>query len=324
MKTLIRCAFLTLAVSWTHQALSASYTNPVGIWDIVNSASVDIKIGTKTQTQPIKQTLNQAQYLDNNTYKGYDWSGISGTWQQGTSNIYQIQLDIQTINTSTNTPAYLKRVIDQFTTYATKLYGTAPTISNTVLQSFLDTATLSSDGLTLKGIIKSVAIVNFKDPKTQKATTAKLKITGNYQGIRASAPSTCCTSDDSTANQSKSQKFLTQNAQLAGVTTTPSGLQYKILQKANGDDRKPLATDKVKVSYRGYLPSGQVFDANSGISFALNQVISGWTEGLQLMEVGDYFRFYIPPQMAYGNRSVGNYIKPNTALIFDVILQEIQ
>lgn len=324
MKIAIRGTLLALATVWSHQTLAASYTSPTGIWDLVSSYSVEIKTSATKKTQQIKPVLSQAQYLPDYSFKGYDWNGISGKWQQKSgSKSYNTQIDINKVNSSTNVPAYLNRVAAQFISYATQTYGSAPTVSSIKLLSYQDSASLNNDGLNTKGSISSEATLTFKNPKTQLNETAKLRIIGSYQGMRASAPSTCCTSDDGAANLIQSNNFLTQNAKLPGVITTTTGLQYKIIQKGNGDGHKPLATDKVKVSYRGYLPSGQVFDANSGISFGLNQVISGWTEGLQLMEPGDYFRFYIPPQMAYGNRSVGDTIKPNTALIFDVILQSI-
>jgi peptidylprolyl isomerase len=109
------------------------------------------------------------------------------------------------------------------------------------------------------------------------------------------------------------------------VVATPSGLQYKVLNQGEGQI-KPLATSKVKVHYHGTLLDGTVFDSSvdrgQPISFALNQVISGWTEGLQLMLVGDKYRFYIPANLAYGNRATGK-IPAGSLLIFDVELLAI-
>jgi len=117
-------------------------------------------------------------------------------------------------------------------------------------------------------------------------------------------------------------EFLAANKNNAGVVETVSGLQYLVLQKGEGTSH-PTATDKVKVHYHGTLIDGTVFDSSVSrgqpISFGLNQVISGWTEGVQLMVVGDKFRFFIPANLAYGNRAAGK-IQPGSTLIFDVEL----
>jgi peptidylprolyl isomerase len=117
-------------------------------------------------------------------------------------------------------------------------------------------------------------------------------------------------------------EFLAENAQKEGVESTASGLQYKVLTKGTGTIH-PGAKSKVQVHYHGTLIDGTVFDSSvergKTISFALNQVIAGWTEGLQLMVEGDKFRFYIPSRLAYGNRAVGK-IPAGSLLIFDVEL----
>jgi peptidylprolyl isomerase len=126
-------------------------------------------------------------------------------------------------------------------------------------------------------------------------------------------------------NLSVGTAFLASTSSEIGVVATPSGLQYKILNQGEGQI-KPLATSKVKVHYHGTLLDGTVFDSSvdrgQPISFALNQVISGWTEGLQLMLVGDKYRFYIPANLAYGNRATGK-IPAGSLLIFDVELLAI-
>ena len=118
------------------------------------------------------------------------------------------------------------------------------------------------------------------------------------------------------------QAFLTSNADAEGVVTTTSGLQYTVLQAGTGATH-PNATDRVKVHYHGTLIDGTVFDSSvdrgEPISFGLNQVIAGWTEGLQLMVEGEKTRLFIPSELAYGNRSAGK-IKPGSTLIFDVEL----
>ncbi len=127
-------------------------------------------------------------------------------------------------------------------------------------------------------------------------------------------------------SQEKGSAFLAENAKKEGVISTASGLQYQVLQQGSGD-RQPTATDTVRVHYHGTLIDGTVFDSSvergETISFPLNRVIPGWTEGVQLMKVGDKFRFFIPSNLAYGTRKAGK-IPPGSVLIFDVELFEIQ
>lgn len=122
----------------------------------------------------------------------------------------------------------------------------------------------------------------------------------------------------------KGQEYLAQNKLNAGVSETPSGLQYKVIVMGTG--AKPTATDKVKVHYHGTLLDGTVFDSSvqrgEPITFPLNGVIRGWTEGLQLMPIGSKFIFYIPSDLAYGDRGTQG-IKPGATLIFEVELLEI-
>ena len=126
-------------------------------------------------------------------------------------------------------------------------------------------------------------------------------------------------------NKEAGMAFLEANKAVAGVQVTESGLQYKVEKMGKG--KKPSATDKVKVHYHGTLVDGTVFDSSvergEPIVFALNQVIPGWTEGLQLMPVGSKFTFYIPYELAYGDRETGA-IKPYSALIFEVELISIE
>jgi len=126
-------------------------------------------------------------------------------------------------------------------------------------------------------------------------------------------------------NLVEGQKFLAENATKEGVQTTASGLQYKV--ETMGTGPKPTATDTVKVHYRGTLLDGTEFDSsyarNEPISFALNRVIAGWTEGVQLMPVGSKFTFYIAPDLAYGEGG-GGPIPPNSTLVFDVELLDIE
>jgi FKBP-type peptidyl-prolyl cis-trans isomerase FklB len=130
--------------------------------------------------------------------------------------------------------------------------------------------------------------------------------------------------------QAKGQKnvvegkaFLAENSKKPGVTTTTSGLQYEVLAKGNGP--VPKATDIVKAKYHGTLIDGTVFDSTRErgdvpAEFPLNRVIPGWTEGLQLMNKGAKYKFYIPAELAYGERGAGPKVGPNSVLIFEVEL----
>jgi len=126
-------------------------------------------------------------------------------------------------------------------------------------------------------------------------------------------------------NAAEGEKFLLENRTKEGIQVTQSGLQYQVLEM--GDGPKPAATDKVKVHYRGTLLNGEEFDSSYArgepISFALDQVIAGWTEGVQLMPVGSKFMFFIPPDLAYGPAG-GGPIGPSATLIFQVELLGIE
>ena len=122
------------------------------------------------------------------------------------------------------------------------------------------------------------------------------------------------------------EKFLAANAKRAEVKTTASGLQYEVLEGTIG--QKPKASDTVKVHYEGTLIDGSVFDSSyrrgEPLKFGLNQVIRGWTEGLQLMSVGSKYKLYIPYQLGYGEQGAGGNIPPYAALIFTVELLGIE
>ena len=128
------------------------------------------------------------------------------------------------------------------------------------------------------------------------------------------------------AAKAEGENFLAGNAKKEGVVTLPSGLQYQVLREGNG--KKPTATDVVECDYEGTLINGQVFDSSyrrgERATFGLNQVIAGWTEGLQLMQEGAKNRFFIPYNLAYGERGAGQAIPPYAALIFDVELHKVK
>ena len=156
------------------------------------------------------------------------------------------------------------------------------------------------------------------DEGMQKTISAFQEVMMEKQKQRAMA--------QSSDNRKIGEEFLAENKKKEGVITLPSGLQYKVITEGSG--AKPAATDEVTVHYRGTLINGKEFDSsykrNEPTSFPLNRVIRGWTEGLQLMSIGSKYEFYIPSDLAYGDRQMGPDIAPGSTLIFVVELLDIK
>ena len=131
--------------------------------------------------------------------------------------------------------------------------------------------------------------------------------------------------DKAAAAKKQGEAFLSSNKTKPGVVTTASGLQYLVIKEGTGP--KPTISDKVKCDYEGRLIDGTIFDSSikqgKPIEFAVNGVIAGWTEALQLMNTGSKYRLFIPSNLAYGDQQMGSDIKPGSTLIFDVDLIEI-
>lgn len=131
---------------------------------------------------------------------------------------------------------------------------------------------------------------------------------------------------ENTKNSEAGKKFLEENGKRAGVKTTASGLQYEIIKEGKGP--KPMATDTVKVDYHGTTIDGKVFESSVNrkqpVTFAVNKVIPGWTEAIQMMSVGSKWKIYIPSELGYGERGAGANVKPNTTLIYELELLEIK
>ncbi len=159
---------------------------------------------------------------------------------------------------------------------------------------------------------------------TQEQSEAAMSALGRYQQ-QAMERRRAELARQSEENLKAGEQYLITNGQRDGVTTTESGLQYEVLRM--GEGAKPEATNTVRVHYRGTLLDGSEFDSSYArgepATFPLNRVISGWTEGLQLMPVGSKFKFHIPADLAYGGRSQGS-IGPNSTLIFEVELLGIE
>ena len=147
---------------------------------------------------------------------------------------------------------------------------------------------------------------------------------GNTKPSKSPKSSPGKDAEKETKNMEKGKKFLEQNSRKPGVKETASGLQYEIVRKGSG--KSPSAEDKVEVHYRGTLIDGKEFDSsysrNQSISFPLNGVIKGWTEGLQLMKEGAKYKFYIPSELAYGSAGTPG-IPPDSVLIFEVELIKV-
>ena len=152
-----------------------------------------------------------------------------------------------------------------------------------------------------------------------------------FQKVQAEAQQKAAAASEELAamgqkNLEEGQAFLAENKTKEGVVETDSGLQYEVLEE--GDGSKPQASDTVTVHYRGTLLDGTVFDSSitrgQPATFTLNQVIAGWTEGVQLMPVGSKYKFFIPSNLAYGEQGAGGRIGPNSTLIFEVELLEIK
>lgn len=133
--------------------------------------------------------------------------------------------------------------------------------------------------------------------------------------------------EEARVNLDAARSFLADNAQREEVTVTESGLQYKVLSQGDGDGARPTADSQVVTHYTGRLADGTVFDSSEQrgepARFGVNQVIAGWQEALQLMQVGDRLRIWLPPELGYGERGSGTVIPPNAALVFEIELLEV-
>ncbi|WP_274584325.1 FKBP-type peptidyl-prolyl cis-trans isomerase [Neisseria leonii] len=166
------------------------------------------------------------------------------------------------------------------------------------------------------------AVVNGKEPKmteTQAQEVMMAFLTEQQQKAAAKAE------EEAKANLGKGEAFLKENAAKEGVKTTASGLQYTV--KTEGTGKQPKADDVVTVEYEGRLIDGTVFDSSKKqgqpVTFPLNQVIPGWTEGVQLMKEGGEYTLFIPAKLAYGEREAGD-IPANSALVFDIKLVKVE
>lgn len=199
----------------------------------------------------------------------------------------------------------------------------------TTLQNQTDSLSYSI-GIMVASFYKQQGITNINESLVNKAITDKMKgdttllteaqcnqvLMGFIEKSKA---------EKAAAAKKQGAAFLAENKSKPGVVTTASGLQYIVLKEGSGP--KPTANDKVKCDYEGKLIDGTIFDSSikqgKPIEFAVNGVIPGWTEALQLMNSGSTYRLFIPSSLAYGDQQMGPDIKPGSTLIFDVTLIEI-
>lgn len=157
-------------------------------------------------------------------------------------------------------------------------------------------------------------------------TDTQLDSIFNVYNQKATEYSNMKTAQEKLANEEAGKAFLAENGQREGVTTTSSGLQYEVITLGTG--AKPTSASKVTVHYKGTLLDGTTFDSSydrgEPATFPLNGVIAGWTEGLQYMPAGSKYKFYIPANLAYGDRGAGQNIKPGMTLVFEVELISIE
>ncbi|MEN8228344.1 MAG: FKBP-type peptidyl-prolyl cis-trans isomerase [Bacteroidota bacterium] len=183
----------------------------------------------------------------------------------------------------------------------------------------LETAPFQTDAaLISEGMAQALKGISQHDPQSSKEIFQELH-------MALSQEEAAYAEDGANENLEKGNAFLLENGKREGVTTTQSGLQYEVISQGTGP--VPDATSSVEVHYEGTLIDGTVFDSSykrgESISFPLNRVITGWTEGVQLMKVGSTYRFYIPSNLAYGPRDSGP-IPANSVLIFKIELLGIE
>jgi FKBP-type peptidyl-prolyl cis-trans isomerase len=317
---------LLCAVVLSPSAAGSGYSSPEGIWDVPGRARVTVRF----PDNQVKSAVGVAAFsfiafYGDGRYNQINSSLAPGSWtaSTGRNKAYAVSFDPAQIDANRANPPFLRVSIAKFGDFAKQRYGKVPAISRIEILAFRDTGRLIRGGLGIRGSNKTSLNVYYADPVSKQPVASRVTMALAYTGSRASAPSECCQSADPAQNQLLANDFLARNANLAGVRKTTSGLQYRVLRAGSGSRPKPAS--RVSVSYRGMLPSGQVFDfPDQPVTFDLENVVSGFSEGVRLMRVGAYYRLFIPPELAYGNRSVGSVIKPNSALIFDVVLSKIE
>lgn len=333
MKTFIQ---LTLILVFSSAVFSAEKA-PIGSWQLSTTTQLELtnSAGKKVKSTPLKG-YEFATFQEDGSYVSSEWLNkiviklggtnpdypmdFYGQWNRKTSSTYSVSYDKFLLILSDNkfgvtNLAFFERI--GFVKFVKDSVGTSAPLSLSLATiSYTDDGTVSA-GKSVKGTKKMVVRASWKNGDVSASTDVTM--TETYTG-KPFVQSTCC-GIDVAQNAIDSDKFI-KDVSMPAVKTTASGLEYIVLQDNLNGVTPTAPTDSVTVNYRGFLPSGKMFDSNSSISFSLNGVISGWTEGLQLMKKGAKYRFFIPPNLAYG--TAGNTTIPgNSALVFDVELLAI-
>ena len=339
---------LNFIVLLTFSSLTWAVT-PVGSWQLSTTTQLDTVTPKNKTLSSAKTNGNEfATFFTDYGYLSSEWinkfniffrnsdGGTSGyviplssygQWYNKTSTTYNVTYDKFLLSFTDGNSKYINATFFDragINKLLTTSFGYSPTFDSIQILSYTDDGTINSTGKIITGTKKIAIKATWKRPDNTTDTTpasAVVNITTKYSG-KPYISSICCGTDGE-KNKADSNVFLANVDKLTGVSTTPTGLKYIILQDNPSGEKPSSATDTVTVNYRGFLPSGQIFDSNSSISFQLSNVIKGWTEGLQLMKKGSKYRFFIPSDIAYGQ--AGNSTIPaNSALIFDVELIDIK
>ena len=329
------CSFLIL---FGFSVLVAAAT-PVGNWRLTTQTQVMVLPKSGLPAVSANRSGNEfATFNADSSYEGSNWIGRLSVYFNDQNGAYLMPLDLRgrwiyksgrytvtydsislgfqnKAGLSIN-EAFLQRA--GLITLLVQALGYLPSVESIRVTRYLDRGQLSSNGRVIKGDQRTTLVMEWRDPKGT-LVKADVTVSALYRGRKITSNSDCCGSEptDGAKNLADSQSFLADNQKQAGVQTTASGLQYLVLQEGSGTH--PQVSDTVTVNYRGFFPSGKLFDAGSLVTFGLDGVITGWTEGLQLMTPGAKYRFYIPSALAYGEQGQ-NDIGPNAALLFDVEL----
>lgn len=329
-----------LGCLWLSCDVEAAISNPSGIWNLSGKPRLTLTFAGRAYKVPIKNKISSTvQFQDGNSYAlvaapPNAWPTVHGQWRfNAKPKTYAISYPLTEFNLQT--VAGLQALTPFLAAYLNNVLATVEqalkqniTVSSLQLKSYKDRGKLNRKGQ-LSGTQRLQVLVTYLNPQTNKNETTKIKATMAYKATQISpatqpgASSSCCTSNDPAQNLQDSQAFLEANKNLPGIQTTASGLQYLVI--APGSGGKPIASDKVTVAYRGTFPNGTVFDkSNPTATFDVSGVIPGFTEALELMSVGAYYRVYVPPDLGYSVlESSIRGLPPNAVMVFDVGLNKI-
>ena len=338
MNKLFLRIFVAFLLIFTTSAFSAAPVSPIGTWLLTTQTQLQLiaKTGSPTISLPtITKGHEIGTFFSDQSYSSSEWLTKQQLYLNDSSSAYLVPLEAQGQWTGINSAFTLSH--DPFTLGAATKSGkngitglllrvdfvnvlasalnTTPVFDSVKMQSYIDNSQVLSAGKKLSGKKVIYLSAQWHDAFLTNQT-AVLIITEKYTAIPYRLTSSCC-GDDVSINAIDSTAFMNNVDKLPDIQKTATGLRFLVLQEGKGSS--PAKTDNVLVNYRGYYPSGKLFDSNTLISFNLSNVIQGFAQGLQLMSPGSKYRLFIPSDLAYG--AAGNsIIKGNSALIFDIEL----